>query len=450
MALTAFFLFNGDVLCQSDSALRGYIQAALNDNLQLQASWEMVNSAAAETRQSLAALLPHFSVSSRATRNGQEQNVPMPWGTLLNPLYKALSIPVQLSDQTLPLVKKNDFDTRFELTQVVFSAPAYHNYRMQHINNTAAEKEYAGKRLSVAWLVYDAYYAYAKALQLHMVRSRSVRVAQEQQKIVLKMHQVDKSTRSELLRAQVALSVSIQEEENSRSMVELSRAAFNTYLNRDLDSEILIDSFDIALLASDTAHFPSVPITLEQALDSAFRTRIELQQFKSSVESIDEGRKALAGRYLPTLAFVGDYGFKDERLRFTEDNDYWALSAVIECDLYDGGQVRAKLAQLESQRKSVVKAYEQTIAMIRLEVKNSYTGLTNAIAGLRIAMNTYGVAAENYRIVRKRFEEGMEPLINLIDSQTAYDNAQTNCVVTYYTILGSSGALAKSMGHLYD
>jgi len=54
-------------------------------------------------------------------------------------------------------------------------------------------------------------------------------------------------------------------------------------------------------------------------------------------------------------------------------------------------------------------------------------------------------AEQSYTDVRKSYDVGMLPLIQLIDAQTAFDAARANYVVTFYSTLTQKANFEKSI-----
>ena len=193
----------------------------------------------------------------------------------------------------------------------------------------------------------------------------------------------------------------------------------------------------------------SPKITIEQAMEFALSSKPELKQLEFALKSAENAKSIMKSEYFPTLAVVADYGFQGEKYKFDKQSDYWMVSGVFSWNIFSGFGSKAKVDEAEAQMNSIQRSYENIKQLTRLEVKNSFIDLTNNIEQLSVAKKRYISAEENFKMIRRRYEEGLAPFINLIDAQTSLDGAKANYVVTYYSTLIAKAKLEKSMGAFY-
>jgi outer membrane protein TolC len=438
-----------------DKYLQEYISIALKNNPGLQSACEDNKAVYAQKLQAVSNFFPNLTLNSRYSRAGGGRTFALPLGTMFNPVFNGLhpGSNIMLPDVTVNLIPQREQETKVSATQILFSAPVYFNYRMMGRLSNAAQHELALKKVKTVYQVYEAYYTFAKAAQLAAIEQGSLNLALDNFAIVKKLSLADRATKSDLLRAEVHCFTVQQEMQQTENQLALARNAFNAVLNRNFDAEIIVDTVSPEIIFNENPQLrlPFIRYgTAEEAEIQALKTRPELTRISSGIEAAQYGKKAVAGDYFPSLSAAADYGFQDEKYRFTKDNDFWMVSGVMTWNIFSGGRTRYKRMEAEATVQSLVKQYESALQAIRLEVKNAFINLQNTGELLVVSGKTYALARENYRIVKSRYEQGLEPLIQLIDAQTAFDKAGANCIVTYYNLLLSDALFRKSVGTLIE
>jgi outer membrane protein TolC len=436
---------------QSTKYLREYIEIGLKNNLELQSAKEILNVYDAKLSQSFSNFLPKVDISSRYTRAGGGRSFIFPLGTMMNPLYEALFHQKDaFKDEEINFIRPEEQDTKVELVQPIFNLAIFHSYKAQDNLYESALNEYKGKEISFIYSIKETYYNYAKALQLVEVQKSAVNLAQENFDVINKMFKVDKVPKTDVLRADVLLSENQQTLQGAINQSTLAKNFFNNMLNLAFETEINVDSISILdLQKPEYIDALSPKITIEQAMEFALSSKPELKQLEFALKSSENAKSIMKSEYFPTLAVVADYGFQGEKYKFDKNSDYWMVSGVFSWNIFSGLGSKAKVDEAEAQMNSIQRSYENIRQLTRLEVKNSFIDLTNNIEQLSVAKKRYISAEENFKMIRRRYEEGLAPFINLIDAQTSLDGAKANYVVTYYSTLIAKARLEKSMGAFY-
>jgi outer membrane protein TolC len=99
-------------------------------------------------------------------------------------------------------------------------------------------------------------------------------------------------------------------------------------------------------------------------------------------------------------------------------------------------------AQIEELRFNA----ESAFAGIRLEIENARLEKVNATERLAIAKKQITSAEENYRISKLQYDNGMLPLITMIDAQTTFANSKANLATTTFDVLIADAKYRKALG----
>jgi outer membrane protein TolC len=442
------FLFISNSKAQSNvDYLREYIKLGLEQNLDLQSSKEILNTYDAKVSQATSNFLPKVDVNARYTKAGGGRSFIFPLGTMLNPIYEALNFPIRLTDEPVNFVRPKEHDTKVELIQPIFNWAILQGYRAQNNMFRSASYEYNAKTFTTIFSIKEAYYNYAKTVMLVEVQTSGLNLAKENLDVTKKLYAVDKSPKSDVSRAEVLFASSQQALYNANNMLTLAKGSFNNILNRELEVEINFITLDFSELEKfENSDDLSTKFSLEDSYKMAISNRPELKQMHYALRSVENVKSLNYNDFLPNLTFVADYGFQGEEYKFNKESEYWMLSAVLSWNLFSGFGSKAKLEEAQAQINSIQRNEERVKNLILLEVKNNYISLKSLKEELSVARKRVLSAEESYTDVKKSYDVGMVPLIQLIDAQTAFDAARANYVVTFYSTLTQKANFEKSIG----
>jgi len=107
-------------------------------------------------------------------------------------------------------------------------------------------------------------------------------------------------------------------------------------------------------------------------------------------------------------------------------------SAVLSWNLFEGFQNNARKQQAVLDKKKVDTRYDEVRQQIKLQVKDAYNNLEVSIKKIDTAQQMVKSARETFRIVSKKYKQGMSPLIEYLDAQTTLTNSEINLLVNRY------------------
>ena len=160
--------------------------------------------------------------------------------------------------------------------------------------------------------------------------------------------------------------------------------------------------------------------------------REELVQLQHAISAADNNRKISGSKFYPGLSAVVDYGFQGEEYRFDQDHDYWAASLVLEWNIFNGfqDQARVQTAKLESRKLQI--QYEEIKQQLELQVREAYNNFMLAQKRIDVA-NKQTISSEaSFRIINKKYQQGMSPMVEFLDARTNMTRAQINRILSNY------------------
>ncbi len=181
------------------------------------------------------------------------------------------------------------------------------------------------------------------------------------------------------------------------------------------------------------------PFSPEESLQTALEQRPDYLAAKKILES--QAKKvdmARSGHY-PSINLFGSYGGRwaaggSAQGSSDEFSDTGKIGVGIEVPLFNWGrvdaQIREEYAKLEASRKRLDKLKD----MIRLETESALLLFNSISERIQMLKKAIEQAREGLRIEQQKYELGKGVIVDVLDSQTALLESETN----YYIALGES------------
>jgi outer membrane protein TolC len=184
---------------------------------------------------------------------------------------------------------------------------------------------------------------------------------------------------------------------------------------------------------------------IEQMTAKALANRPDLAAARSKLNAGKLEEKVARSGFLPEVALIGRYDLYDDS-PFGGNGDSGALMVNARLNLFRGG------SDLQAARAAGhdVAAYEANIRRfeegIRLEVEQAWRNLKTAHARRATAEASLAAAREALRITERRFEQGLDRMIDLLDSETALRRSEVRELVARYDAAYSAFSLSFATG----
>lgn len=413
----------GPTLAAQQSVLDGYVREALDRNLGLAGQRLALARADALVREARGRWLPSLTVNARySERSGEILDL----GELVNPAFAALNQLLGSDRFPTDVSLKQPYrqETNLRLVQPLFLPAASAGVAVARSvrDGEAASTAAAARELAAA--VRLAYLDVARAARVKELARTTLDLLEENLRVSQSLVDHGAATPDALLRARADRSEGDQRLAEAIRLEEAAREAFNLLLERPLEQPVE--------LAPDSLHGVALVVPLDSALARGLAVREEIRQLDAGVRAAAGAERLALSAFLPTLVAAVDYGFQGERYRFTAERDFLIASLVLQWNLLNGGQDRARRDQARLEGERLRAEREATRRRIALEIRTAWRAAEVAGGARATAADRLASAERSYHLVDRKYREGAAPQVELIDARTSYTAARLNLILTSY------------------
>ena len=241
---------------------------------------------------------------------------------------------------------------------------------------------------------------------------------------------------AEVLKAKVYLAKMDELVEQARNGARLAEAALNFQMGIDQTRH-----HELAPLPPP----PAAGGTLDSWIAAGLERRPDLLAARKKLDAGRLEEKVARSGYLPEVAIKGRYDLYDDTV-FGSHGDSGAIMAVARINLFRGGADAAAVEAASHRTASWQSDIERFEEGVRLEIQQAYHDLETARTRHATARSALDAATEELRIREKRFKEGLEKMIDLLDAETALREARVRELVARYDVTLSTWRLELASG----
>jgi outer membrane protein TolC len=201
-------------------------------------------------------------------------------------------------------------------------------------------------------------------------------------------------------------------------------------------------AFDLTDASPNT---PAPAMTLEDAIQKAYTSRMDYQSAEQRVKAAELARKAAdAGRY-PTADFNGNYGAIGPSL----DNSHgtYAASVGVSMPIFQGNRVKNEVLQADAELERRKADLADRRGKIAYEIRAAYLDLASAGEQTRVAKDTIALAERQLEQSRDRFAAGVTDNLEVVQAQEAVATANDSYISDLYVYNAAKAMLGRSIGN---
>lgn len=292
---------------------------------------------------------------------------------------------------------------------------------------------------AVAYNVSQAYNNLFKASQIIKVLEENLAASQKRDETFLKLENNGLMARNDRLKAQL-----------QTSNIELQLLdAQNNYSIANINMDLLLGLPESTILKVDENYISE---NLENQptsyyLSQAIQNRKDLQALDYQRKAASLGSKAAKAENLPSLAITGGYVIADIPGFVTVTNAI-NIGVGVSYNLDNIWKKNSSLLKSQAREKQLEANNELLNDQIKLEINKDYQNSSLAKKKIEVYERALEQAAENYRINKNKYDNGLVNITDLLDADAALVGAKVNVInakadatLAHKKLLQSSGIL---------
>lgn len=192
-----------------------------------------------------------------------------------------------------------------------------------------------------------------------------------------------------------------------------------------------------------------LPATLPVSLPSALvRERPDILAAEAQLRAANAQVGEAVARMYPNLQLTGDFGDQSNNggTLFDPASRIWDLAASLVLPIFEGGALEAQKHAAEAAYKAVFANYQSTVLGAFRNVADVLRALQHDSAALDAEARALQSAQQAYALVRVQYQAGAVDYLNLLTSETQYQNARIAYVQVEAQRYADTAALYVALG----
>ena len=288
----------------------------------------------------------------------------------------------------------------------------------------------------VAFRVYNAYLDVRKAQAFHEIADQALADAREHGRLAQVRERDGIGLKSDQLRAATEISEAEQQLISATNDLLLARLRLSL-VTGGAQGEAL-----------DIAEAPSLepPAAQGDLIALAQKNRPDLRGAEKTLQKGELAVRQVRDSYLPTLYASAAYQVNDRDLPLGYDNDSWNVGVTLRWELFDGTRRSHEKGRAELSRQAAAALLENGRREVALQVTEAVLRRQEAAGKLKSARAALEAAREGVRLLGLRFENGLSPMVELMDAEAALNRSRANLVEVENSDLRSAAQLYYTAG----
>jgi len=301
----------------------------------------------------------------------------------------------------------------------------------------AADAGLSATEYDVRLATKQAYFDVLRASELVDVATAQVTQAQLAMRDADSRLRAGTTTRSDVLRARVALAAARDALATAGSQKTASQFA----LARTIGSDVPVNAAPVP----DDDSLP-LPVSRDSLVRNAVSAAPVARAATAAAQSADAAITAARAQYLPTVLASGGYGWMEQRSVNPRPVGGWTMQLGISYPLFNGFQRGASVTRAEAEATAAHSAAVDTERGVRADAVKSYDDATVAAQRIGFAREAVDAAREDLRVQELRYRAGASTFLDEVTSQLNLAQAETSLVQARYDYQIARATLERVLG----
>lgn len=189
---------------------------------------------------------------------------------------------------------------------------------------------------------------------------------------------------------------------------------------------------------------PMAPPVATEAIQSAFKQRVDLQASATQVKAAELAVSAARAERLPSASVNGNYGVIGPNPAST--HGVFAVTGTINLPIWQGGRTGADIEQAQATLHQRQAELNDQRGRVEQGVRNALIELETAVGEVKVADSNRGLAAETLTQARDRFAAGVATTLEVVQAQQQVAGAESDYISSLFSMNLARLSLAREMG----
>lgn len=288
----------------------------------------------------------------------------------------------------------------------------------------AAQATLTAQRADVSLDVERAFYEVLRTEDLAAVAQSRIQRAQEGQTAAQQRLQLGSATRSDLLRAQLELNTA----RGALLQAQTERDAARLALGRLVGAEDAVT----ATRGAESRFEPLGDAEAAALLESVQAEAPMVLAARAQTESAAAGVDAARSQYLPSVSISSGYNWRNENPAWNQSQASWSVGVGVSYPIFNGYQREERVVRARAQQTAAQATLADALRAVRTDAARALGQLRLAEQRIDLAEQAEATAREDLRVQRERYRLGSTTILELLTSQEALVQAETDVVTARY------------------
>lgn len=196
-------------------------------------------------------------------------------------------------------------------------------------------------------------------------------------------------------------------------------------------------------------------LDMPDTLDLASRTEVKLLAKQQHL--LNYKKASVKAEYYPTLSLSGSYSYQGLSNSFpifkgvSKGANWFDVSTIgvsLKVPIFNGGATRSRIRQTDVELRKLQEDLMLTTQSLNLDYENAKTQIKNAVIILNNQLKNISLAQTVFENTQNNYQQGLAPLTDLLDAQSALFDAQNAYNVSQLDYRTAEIKLLKAKGEL--
>ena len=410
------------------------VQEAITRGLERNNQLRSVRYQAEAARSGAAQASLHYLPSVTLEESWSRSNVPV--NTFMMKLNQGRFNPADMNTLNNP-APISDFRTAVTVEQPLLVPAAWAGRKVARHGAERQEAAAEQTNQQITFQIFQIYLEVQKAHAFLGATEKALEEARESRRQAVVRTAAGLGLKSDELRAGTQLATMEQQKISAANNLTLARMQLALATGGQPGDEVeAAEPVKLKLSAQD----------INGLIGLAQQNRRDLQVAERGKEQADAVLLQAKAGFLPSVGAYGSWQMNDQNTLFGRDHDSWMAGVSLRWNLFDGFRTWHGTGQAKAARSAAVEQLEQTRKEVSYQVHEAWLRRIEAEKRHEVASSAVAAAEEATRLLSKRFENALASMLELLDAQSALNQARAGLVESENNLVLATGRLYHVAG----